>query len=46
MLGTIPAAATFVTMPIASAASLAAGLLAGAIAYATHERRRKRRGPS
>lgn len=42
MLGTIPAAATFVMMPLASAASFAAGLLAGGIAYATHDRRRKR----
>lgn len=43
MLGTIPAAATFVVLPMASAASFVAGLVAGGIAYATHERRRRRR---
>lgn len=43
MLGTIPAAATFVALPLVSAASFAAGLVAGAIAYATHDRRRSAR---
>lgn len=42
MLGTIPAAATFVVAPMVCAASLACGFLAGAVAYATHDRRRKK----
>lgn len=45
MLGAIPAAATFVSVPLASAALFVAGLGAGAIAYTTHGRRRRKRDP-
>lgn len=41
MLGTIPAAATFVSLPLASAAFFVAGLAAGTVAYFTHDDRRR-----
>ena len=43
MFGSVVAAATFVTVPVASAASFAVGVAAAAVAYATHNLRRTKR---
>jgi len=40
--GAVAATATFVSAPLVSAALFAGGLAAGAVAYATHDRRRRK----
>jgi hypothetical protein len=44
LMGAVLSSATFVTLPLVSAATFACGVIGGGIAYATHERRRKKRG--